>query len=129
MKQSRNLAMMFLLGAFLTGGVLGFSADRYMNRDQVCTSRATGGSGSGLREVLAQSLGLDSAQNQAVDLILDERAAQYRRAMEPLRPRMDSIKYNAREQIRRVLREDQIRQFDALIVDMNDSTRKNDEDS
>jgi hypothetical protein len=121
--------MMFLLGSFLTGGVLGFSADRYMNRDQVCTTKAQGGSGAGMREVLGQSLGLDSTQALAIDAILDERAAQYRKTLAPVRPKMDSIKYNAREQIRRVLRDDQIRQFDALIGEMNDSTRKSNEDS
>jgi hypothetical protein len=121
--------MMFLLGSFLTGGVLGFSADRYMTRDQVCTTKAQGGTGAGLRDVLGQRLGLDSTQAVAVDAILDERAAQYSRTMAPLRPKMDSIKTNARGQIRRVLREDQVKEFDAMIGEMNDSTRKNDEDS
>ena len=129
MQQSRNLAMMFLLGSFVTGGALGMSADRFMNRNQVCTTKAQGGAGAGLVDVLGERLRLDSAQAAAVDAILDERAAQYKKTMAPLKPRMDSIKYNAREQIRRVLREDQVRQFDAMIGEMNDSTRKNDEDS
>ena len=47
MKDTKNLALMFLLGAFLTGGVLGFTANRYMHRDQVCY---TGNYSSGLQE-------------------------------------------------------------------------------
>lgn len=128
MRQSRNLAMMFLLGAFLTGGVLGFSANRYMYRDQVCTTKARGGSETALVDVLGQRLGLDSAQSRAVDGILDERAVQLRAVMAPLKPKVDSIKLNAREQIRRVLRPEQIPEFDALLQSMNDSTRKGDEE-
>ncbi|MEO7521654.1 MAG: hypothetical protein ABIW79_07550 [Gemmatimonas sp.] len=32
MQQSRSLAVMFLLGAFLTGGALGFVADRAVTK-------------------------------------------------------------------------------------------------
>jgi hypothetical protein len=129
MRQSKNLAMMFLLGAFLVGGALGFSADRYIHRDQVCTTKAQGSPAAGLLDILATRLRLDSAQSQAVDAILDERAAQYKKAWEPLKPRMDSIKENSRSQIRRLLTPEQIREFEALLVEFNDSTRKHDEES
>ena len=127
MKQSRNVAMAFLLGTFLTGGVLGFSANRYMSRDQVCTTKARGGSSTALVRMLGDRLQLDSAQSRAVDSILDTRAQQYREAMLPLRPKMDSIKFNARDQIRRVLTEAQRLEFEALLKEMNDSTRKSED--
>ena len=122
MKDSKNLALMFLLGAFLTGGVLGFTANRYMKRDQVCTS---GNGSTNLLATLSERLRLSSDQQHTVDSILDDRSRQYRALTEPIRPQVDAIKENAREQIRRVLTEEQKREFQALIEELNDSTRTN----
>jgi len=125
MKDSRNLALMFLLGTFLTGGVLGFTANRYINREQVCTD---GKSSNSLMATLSDRLRLTADQQHAVDGILDERARQYKVEMEPLRPRMEAIKLNARDQIRRVLSAEQKTEFEALIQEWSDSTRSNKED-
>ena len=125
MRDSKNLALMLLLGAFLTGGVLGFTANRYINRDQVCT---TGTTSAGLRSILSERLRLSAAQQHAVDSILDERSRQYKIEIEPIRPRMDAIKFNAREQIRRVLNEQQRKDFEALLTEMSDSTRNDGKD-
>lgn len=125
MRDSKNLALMFLLGAFLTGGVLGFTANRYINRDQVCTTGTTSAS---LRGILSERLRLSADQQHAVDSILDERSRQYRIEIEPIRPRMDAIKLNAREQIRRVLNEEQRKNFEALLTEMSDSTRNDGRD-
>jgi len=122
MKDSKNLALMFLLGTFLTGGVLGFTANRYMNRDQVCT-KSDGVTS--LISVLSQRLKLSTDQQHAVDSILDDRSRQYRAITEPIRPQMDAIKLNSREQIRRVLSEEQKREFQALIEEMSDTTKHN----
>lgn len=121
MNDSKNLAMMFLLGAFLTGGVLGFTADRYMNRDRVCTSS---NSSSAVMDMMTQRLHLSEEQRQTIDSILDQRSKQYRVVMEPVRPRLDSIKENARDQMRRVLSEEQRAEFEALITELSDTTRK-----
>jgi hypothetical protein len=121
MKNSKNLALMFLLGTFLTGGVLGFTANRFMNRDQVCYA----GSGSGsLLSIMSARLKLSAEQQHSVDVILDERSRQYKLVMDPIRPRMDSIKLNARDQIRQVLSEEQNSEFTALINEWSDSTRQ-----
>ncbi|HMN08370.1 MAG TPA: hypothetical protein PKC83_06240 [Gemmatimonadaceae bacterium] len=125
MRDSKNLALMFLLGAFLTGGVLGFTANRYINRDQVCTS---GTGTASLRGILSERLRLSAEQQHAVDSILDERSRQYMVELDPIRPRMEAIKLNAREQIRRVLNEEQRRQFEALLTELNDSTRNDGKD-
>lgn len=121
MKDTKNLAIMFLLGAFLTGGALGFSANGYMNRDRICT---TGSYGSGLSTIMSKRLQLSHAQESRVDSILDERGRQYRIVMSPIQPKIDSIKLNAREQIRLVLSPEQIREFEALITEMSDTTRQ-----
>ncbi|MEO6446212.1 MAG: hypothetical protein ABIZ91_10015 [Gemmatimonadaceae bacterium] len=120
MKDSKNLAMMFLLGTFLTGGALGFTANRYMNRERICTTDRVGAS---LLDIMAARLQLSDTQVARVDSILDERGRQYRIVMAPIQPRMDSIKLNARAQIRRVLSAEQNQGFEALITEMNDTTK------
>ncbi len=118
MKDSRNLALMFLLGAFLTGGVLGFTANRYMNRDAGYVSGTES-----LMRLMSQRLRLTAEQQHVVDSLLDDRSRQYREAMAPIRPRMDSIKQAWRVQIRRVLNEEQQREFEAIIAEFSDSTK------
>ncbi|MBC7897564.1 MAG: hypothetical protein H7066_19245 [Cytophagaceae bacterium] len=120
MRESKNVAMAFLLGTFLTGGVLGFSANRIMKRDQVCTTRGA----NPVVEMMAQRLGLDPSQSASIDSILDNRSAQYKKAMAPIRPQMDSIKQDAREQMRRVLTQEQKQEFEAMLRELSDSTRK-----
>jgi len=125
MKDSKNLALMFLLGTFLTGGVLGFTANRYINRDQVCTTKFGFNT---LLEPLSRRLRLSAEQQHTVEAILDDRTRQYRAEVEPIRPRLDAIKLNAREQIRRVLNDDQKREFQLFIDEMSDSTSQNREE-
>lgn len=125
MQQSRNVALAFLLGTFLTGGVLGFSANRYIERDKVCTTRGV----NPLVDVMARKLQLTPAQSARIDSILDNRSASYRTVMAPVRPLMDSIKLEARQQMKGVLDETQRAQFEAMIKEMNDSTKKGDDQS
>lgn len=115
--------MAFLLGTLLTGGVLGFSANRYMERDKVCMTRGV----NPLVEVMGRRLQLTPAQSAQIDSILDHRSVRYRQAMAPLRPELDSIKLEARENMRTVLDASQRERFEAMIREMNDSTRKEEE--
>jgi hypothetical protein len=124
-KESKNVALAFLLGTFLTGGVLGFSANRYMERDKVCYVRGE----NPLVEVMSTRLQLDPTQRVRMDSILDVRAQQYRRAMAPIRPALDSIKQDARDHMRAVLDERQRVAFEAWLAEMSDSTRKEDNEA
>lgn len=119
MQQSKNVALAFLLGTFLTGGALGFTANRYMSRDKVCTRG---------RSPLAERLSLTPDQSRAVDSILDERGRQYSVVMAPIKSTIDSIKLNARKQIKRLLNQEQALEFEALISGTSDSTSKDKED-
>lgn len=120
MRESKNVAMAFLLGTFLTGGVLGFTANRIMKRDQVCTTRGV----NPVVEMMARRLGLDAAQSASINTILDNRSAQYKKAMAPIRPQVDSIKQDAREQMRRVLTQEQKQEFEAMLRELSDSAKK-----
>lgn len=117
--------MAFLLGAFLTGGVLGFSADRFMSRDQMCVSKNE----VPLANVMARRLGLTPEQSRKMDAILDHRRSEYHRVLAPVKPVIDSIRLDAREQMRQVLGPEQREHFEAWLKEMNDSTRKNEDEA
>lgn len=123
MKAQKNVALAFLLGTFLTGGALGFSANRYMERGKVCVVRGE----NPLVEIMSSRLQLTQVQRAQMDSILDVRSHQYRQAMAPLRPQLDSIKLQARDHMRDVLDERQRAEFEAMLRDLSDSTKKEDE--
>ncbi len=125
MNDSKNLAMMFLLGAFITGGALGFTADKYMNRDKVCLTNT---SNAAYTAIMAQRLNLTDTQRKTINDILDVRNQQMRVVMNPVRPRLDSLRLNAREQMRHILSEEQRGEFEELIKEFNDTTRKHNEE-
>jgi hypothetical protein len=94
MQRSKQTALMFLLGAVLVGGVLGFSADRVLqdkSRDWAPRMR------------MYNDLGLSEAQRYAMDSLLDARNCQIGAVMKPLAPQLDSIKKAAHQQVLSIL--------------------------
>jgi Spy/CpxP family protein refolding chaperone len=120
MKRSRNLAVMFLLGAALGGGALGFTADRVMTSGQKCAKEDQ----QAMRDQMAEELGLSAAQRAAFDTILDARHQQLVEVMKPVRPRIDSIRLNARAQLARQLTAEQQTLFYARIAEMEKKRNK-----
>jgi hypothetical protein len=110
MQRSKNLAVMFLLGAVLVGGALGFTADRVWMRDAACSDpRAS-------RALLYDRLELNAAQRAAWDSILDDRHRQFDSLFKPIKPQMDSIRSRSRAQMRALLTTPQQRErFEAII--------------
>ena len=110
MQRSKHLAMMFLLGAVLVGGALGFTADRVWMKDTSNTDpRAS-------RALLSERLDLNAAQRAALDSILDERHRQFDSLLKPIRPQMDSIRLRSRAQIRALLATPEQRErFEAIL--------------
>ncbi|MEP7343621.1 MAG: hypothetical protein ABI877_00080 [Gemmatimonadaceae bacterium] len=125
MTQSKQQAMMFLLGAVLVGGALGFTADRVMIQDRLC---ATDASKKDARAMFAQRLQLTNDQERKVDSILDERHRQWEVLMAPIQGKLDSVKLHSRAQIRLLLDGDQTKAFEAFIAEMSDTTKKSDRD-
>jgi len=110
MQRSKNLAMMFLLGAVLVGGALGFTADRVWTRDARCNDpRAS-------KELLYDRLELDAKQRAAFDSILDDRHRQFDSLFKPIRPQMDSIRARSRAQMRALLRTSEQRERFEVII-------------
>jgi hypothetical protein len=94
MQRSKQTALMFLLGAVLVGGVLGFSADR------VITSKGKHWSS---RMRMYQDLALSEAQQATLDSVLDERNCQLGAVMKPVAPQLDSIRKAAHQQLVQIL--------------------------
>jgi hypothetical protein len=94
MQRSKQTALMFLLGAVLVGGVLGFSADRVM------TSKGKHWSS---RMRMYQDLALSEVQQATLDSVLDERNCQLGAVMKPVAPQLDSIRKAAHQQLVQIL--------------------------
>lgn len=107
----KSLALMFLLGAFLTGGAVGFAADRAVTRarpEKQFDERAG-------RDSLAQALSLSPDQRRVIDSVFDWRRAQYKTIMQTYRPALDSVRDSARVLMRAVLDPAQQERFNAII--------------
>ena len=120
MQRSKSLALMFILGAVLVGGVLGFTADRVFARDSACRSadKRT------YRDRFAAELELTDEQRAMVDTLLDARHAQMAEVMAPIRPRLDSISAATRTQISRILTEEQRPRFERMHEEMKSRNTK-----
>jgi len=94
MQRSKQQAVMFLLGAVLVGGVLGFSADRVLRDPSTHWAR---------RQAFYDDLGLSPAQRSTMDSLLDERNCQINAVMKPVKPQLDSIRQAAHQQVLQVL--------------------------
>ncbi len=124
MQKSKGLAVLFLLGAFLTGGALGYTADHMMGRDK--TSGPHGGK-EGMSARIAKELDLTAAQRASMDSLMARRKDQIRELYRPIRPRLDSLEKMGRAisdtthaQVRRILTAEQQIKWDA----MRDRARK-----
>ena len=88
MSRPKSVALAFLSGAVLVGGLLGFTADRVVFGDQLCERKQDQGR---LRDRLHADLGLDDGQRAAVDSLLDARDVRMRALFDPIRPKADSL--------------------------------------
>jgi hypothetical protein len=94
MQRSKQQALMFLLGAVLVGGVLGFSADRVLSERSKSWAP---------RQRMYADLGLSDAQRATMDSLLDDRNCQIGVLLRPVRPQLDSIKASAHQQVLQIL--------------------------
>ena len=83
MQRSKQQALMFLLGAVLVGGVLGFSADRVMSKKPQRMSA---------RMRMYEDIGITPEQRLRIDSILDDTNCKTQDLMKPIRPSMDSVR-------------------------------------
>ena len=115
MQRSKQQALMFLLGAVLVGGVLGFSAERvilHVDKDRSWAARTA----------MYDDLGLSSSQRASMDSVIDEKNRRVDSLLKPVKPQIDSVRANARAQFYRIFTPDQRTKFETRVRE--DSTRR-----
>ena len=112
MHRSKQLAAMFLLGAFLVGGTFGFTVDRMVGQRLVPPDTSS----ASMLEEFAEELDLTATQRAAVDTILDERHRLMDSIMAPVRPGLRAARDSARHQIARRLTPAQQTKFQAYLA-------------
>ena len=110
MTRSKQQAMMFLLGAVLVGGALGFSADRVLNNDKPRNWVP--------RQRMYEDLALTEMQRVTMDSLLDEQNCRVGALMKPVRPRLDSIRNSARLQMAQILTPEQLTKLESRRQEM-----------
>jgi len=109
MQRSKQQALMFLLGAVLVGGVLGFSADRVFQDKQKHWAP---------RMRMYNDLELSEAQRSTMDSLLDDRNCQISAVMKPVSPQLDSIKKAAHQQVLAILTPEQRAKLELRVQEM-----------
>ena len=115
--QSKSLALMFLLGAFVTGGALGFVAKGAMATNTPVVRP-------GPSSELARVLGLDQAQATAIDSILRWRSMQDREAAKPIKHLLTANRDSARVHMMKELTPEQQEKFKAMLEENRLRTEK-----
>ncbi len=106
MQHPKQQAMLFLLGAVLVGGVLGFSADRVMQRRPHNWAERT---------AMYDDIGLSPAQRVEADSIWDATNCAIEQVYRPVRTVLDSIRLEGGRKFRGLLTPDQLARFQARL--------------
>lgn len=114
MERPKQQALVFLLGAVLVGGVVGFSADRVFRRDDSSIAAK--------RAALYDDLELRPGQRAAMDSLFDARNCKYDAIFRPIQPALDTLKVETRGRINAILTPEQRVRLDARRRD--DDARK-----
>lgn len=122
-RSTRSLALAFVLGALLVGGVLGFTADRVLGRDDACARYFTR---SELRKRFADRLELTPVQRAKVDSILDAKRSAMDSIQAPVKAAMTAVSDSATRRIEAVLDARQQKEFAEMRADRD---RRDREDS
>jgi Spy/CpxP family protein refolding chaperone len=123
--QSKSLALMFLLGAFLTGGALGFAADRAIASSKPAERQ-------GPNSELARELDLTPSQVAAVDSIMRWRASQDRETVKPLKHLLTANRDSARVLMMQRFTPEQQVKFKAMLEEWrlrSEKKKQNQQDS
>jgi hypothetical protein len=106
MQRSKQQALMFLLGAVLVGGVVGFSAERVFQHDRFAA-------GYGPRARFYDELGLTEKQRGQMDSLAAVNDCNVRAVLKPLKPQLDSIRARFNQETQNVFSAEQRAQYDA----------------
>ncbi len=111
MQRTKQQALMFLLGATLVGGALGFSADRYLSHEKVVSQF-------GPRSKFYDEMGLSQQQRGTLDSLAFQQDCVIRTLLAPQKTMLDSIKASFQAQRDSVFTKDQMAKLDARRKEM-----------
>jgi|WetSurMetagenome_2_1015567.scaffolds.fasta_scaffold04572_4 hypothetical protein len=111
-------AVLVLVGTFVLGGLAG-AVLNYIYRNQVIPSTTkefqSARPPGDIVEDMAKSLKLDDGQRQELIHIFEQSRERYRALSLQFRPQYDALQRETDDQIRKILREDQVALFDRLL--------------
>src|SRR6266550_6245061 len=117
MERSKGYALMFLLGAFVAGGALGFTADRVMDSRHGREMRGP----RAYRQRMADELKPTPKQQTSIDSLIEQKHRQIVALYKPVKPQLDSIALLTRvvsasthSQIKRLLNAEQQVKLDQM---------------
>src|SRR5215217_2982135 len=112
MQRTKQQALMFLLGATLVDGALGFSADRYLSHEKVVSSF-------GPRSKFYDELGLTAQQRAALDSLAFEQECAMRPVFAPIDSTLKTMRARFQAQRDSVFTKDQLAKLEARRTEMN----------
>lgn len=104
MERPKQQALAFLLGAVLVGGVVGFSADRVLRRDDSSITAK--------RKAMYDDLALLTPQRLALDSLFDARNCRYDAIVKLIQPALDTLKKDTRTRMDAILTAEQRTRLD-----------------
>src|SRR5881397_3594482 len=87
MERSKGYALMFLLGAFVAGGALGFTADRVIDAKHGREMRGP----RAYRQKMAEELKLTPKQQASIDSLIEQKHRQIVALYKPVKPQLDDL--------------------------------------
>jgi len=111
MQRSKQQALMFILGAVLVGGALGFSADRYIVHEKVVSQY-------GPRAKFYDALGLTETQRATLDSLAFQQECEVKAVLMPHDSVLKSIRAKFRAQRDSVFTKEQRDKLDARNKEM-----------
>ena len=112
MQRSKQQALMFLLGAVLVGGALGFSADRYIGHEKFAAQF-------GPRSKFYDELGLTAQQRGTLDSLAYQQDCTMRAVFAPHDSTLKSIRARFRTQMNSVFTKDQLTKLETRRKEMD----------
>ena len=111
MQRSKQQALMFLLGAVLVGGAVGFSADRYIGHEKFATQY-------GPRARFYDELGLNAQQRTTMDSLAFQQDCAVRQVLAPHDSVLKAIRTRFQAQRDSILTKDQLTRMETRRKDM-----------
>jgi hypothetical protein len=111
MQRTKQQALMFLLGAVLVGGAVGFSADRYIGHEKFATQY-------GPRQRFYEELGLTPQQRTAMDSLAFQQDCAVRQVLSPHDSVLKAIRTRFQAQRDSVLTKDQLTRMETRRKEM-----------